>query len=279
MKRFSQRKGLKPVAEVIQMDSMDSELRNSLWNVLDVRVWSGDWPPDSLKEESFSAPLWFDFFKKPIDSRPEFAFLILKEIRQHFFACEWFEVYDFLEFVVGHYQESKPRLAEFLNLILERELSGYRFVSGRITDITNAQEIEMLETALADSRFAGVAAHLQRALDHYANRENPDYRNSIKESISAVENMARIVSGKPKAMLGDALKEIEKKRSLHEALKGGFIKLYGYTNDADGIRHAMMDEPNLTQADARYFLLSCTSFVNYLKAQLGSETPEERSLD
>ena len=80
-------------------------------------------------------------------------------------------------------------------------------------------------------------------------------------------------------MLGDALKEIEKKRSLHKALKGGFIKLYGYTNDADGIRHAMMDEPNLTQADARYFLLSCTSFVNYLKALLGSETPEGRSSD
>ena len=46
------------------------------------------------------------------------------------------------------------------------------------------------------------------------------------------------------------------------------MKLYGYTSDEGGIRHAMLDEPNLTSADARYFLLSCTSFVNYLKAQL-----------
>ncbi len=38
--------------------------------------------------------------------------------------------------------------------------------------------------------------------------------------------------------------------------------------DADGIRHAMLEEPELTAADARYFLLSCTSFVNYLKAQI-----------
>ena len=36
MKRFSQRKGFKPVTEVIQIDSMNSELRNSLWNTLDV---------------------------------------------------------------------------------------------------------------------------------------------------------------------------------------------------------------------------------------------------
>jgi hypothetical protein len=155
-----------------------------------------------------------------------------------------------------------------LNQFLERELSGFRFVSGHLTDITTTEEIEMLENTLADSRFAGVTAHLQRALELYASRENPDYRNSIKESISAVESMARIVADNPKATLGDALKAIEKKGSLHPALKDGFIKLYGYTSDEGGIRHAMLDEPNIDGADARYFLLSCTSFVNYLKAQI-----------
>ena len=218
--------------------------------------------------KSFSKALWFHFFKEPIDSRPGPSDEIRERILDYFFGCEWFEVYDFLEFVVWYYRKSNPRLAGFLNSILERELSGYRFVSGHLTDITSAQELEMLETALTDSRFPGVAAHLQQALELYANRENPDYRNSIKESISAVESMARIVSGKPKATLHDALKAIEKKKLLHRALKEGFIKLYGYTSDADGIRHAMLDEPNLTAADACYFLLSCTSFINYLKARI-----------
>ena len=126
----------------------------------------------------------------------------------------------------------------------------------------------MLETALTDSQFVGVDAHLQQALALYAQRDDPDYRNSIKESISAVESMAKIISGNPKAELSDALKEMEKKKLLHAALKEGFIKLYGYTSDADGIRHSMMDKPNLDAADARYFLLSCTSFINYLKAQI-----------
>ena len=270
MKRFSQRKSLNPVGEVIQIDSMNSELRISLWNVLDVKIWSSiDFEHGRyVGIRPFSHALWFHFFKKPIDSRPVYPQLVLAEVRSHFFNCKWFEVYDFLEFVVGYYQKFKPQLAQSLNLILERELSGYRFVSGRLTDITSEQEIEMLETALTDSRFAGVDAHLQQALDLYANRENPDYRNSIKESISAVESMAGIVAGNPKAMLHDALKAIEKNGLLHKALKEGFIKLYGYTSDADGIRHAMMDKPRLTAADARYFLLSCTSFINYLKAQI-----------
>ena len=62
--------------------------------------------------------------------------------------------------------------------------------------------------------------------------------------------------------------ELEKNGKIHPSLKEGFSKLYGYTNDGDGIRHAMLDEPTLTQGDAKYFLLSCTSFVNYLKFAL-----------
>ena len=40
MKSFSQRKGIKPVAEVVQIGAMNEELRNSLWNALDTVFWS-----------------------------------------------------------------------------------------------------------------------------------------------------------------------------------------------------------------------------------------------
>jgi hypothetical protein len=46
------------------------------------------------------------------------------------------------------------------------------------------------------------------------------------------------------------------------------MKLYAYTSDEDGVRHAMLEEPDLTVADAKFFLLSCTSFINYLKSKL-----------
>jgi len=272
MKTFSERKGLKPVSEIIQIDSMNEALRNSLWSALDVALWSTD---DFIYSrhgqphiEPLSRSLWFHYFKKPIDSRPDRAHKILAVIRDYFFSCRWNEAYDFLEFIVSERERSNPRLAEFLNRILERELSGYRFVAGHLTDVTSQEELTAIEEAARDSRFSGVSAHIHRALELYADRENPDYRNSIKESISAVESIARLVSGSDKATLGDALKAIEKSGQLHPALKEGFLKLYGYTSDEQGIRHAMLDEPNLTAADARYFLVSCSSFVNYLKSQL-----------
>jgi hypothetical protein len=37
--RFSQRMGITEVRSVIQRDSMTAELRNSLWNILDQKVW------------------------------------------------------------------------------------------------------------------------------------------------------------------------------------------------------------------------------------------------
>lgn len=79
--------------------------------------------------------------------------------------------------------------------------------------------------------------------------------------------MAKIVANEPKATLGDALKALERNGKLHPALKEAFLKLYGYTSDAQGIRHALVDEANLSQADARYFLVVCSAFINLLKAQ------------
>ena len=277
MKSFSERKGLKPPRQTVQTHGMTDELRNSLWNALHLMVWESDDFMHSRmslpKIDDFSAHLWFRYFKKPIDERPTYAYnnrseQILKLIRDYFFAAEWNEVYDFLEFVADAFKREKPRLAEFFNRVLTSEMSAYRFIDGKLIDITNEQEREMLEEALADTRFAGVTAHLERALALLTDRKQPDYRNSIKESVSAVEAMARVVSGNEKATLGEALKVLEKGGKLHVALKDGFSKIYGYTNDEHGIRHAMLDVPDLTQDDAKYFLLSCTSFVNYLKSAL-----------
>lgn len=272
MLSFSQRKGLKPISEVIQIESMNEELRNSIWNALDNTLWSSYKfliRANNLSNIfTLSDYLWDTYFKKPVDTIPEYGTDILAAIRNYFFETNWNEVYDLLEAIAKYCDLINEPIYDHLNRVLERELSGYRFVNKQLTDIVNEQEIEMLESALKDSRFKGVSKHLQRALELYSDRKSPDYRNSIKDSILAVESIAKVVSDNPKATLGDALKVIEKKGLLHKALKEGFEKLYGYTNDADGIRHAMLEEDNLTADDARYFLLSCTSFVNYLKSKI-----------
>jgi hypothetical protein len=113
-------------------------------------------------------------------------------------------------------------------------------------------------------------SHLDTALARLADRSAPDYRNSIKESISAVEAVCQILTGDPKATLGQALKKL----SIHSALEKGFSAIYGYTSDADGIRHALYEESILDADDAKFFLVSCSAFVNYLIAKSTAGNPQ-----
>lgn len=272
---FSERKGFKAVPTVIQADGISDELLAAIWNTFDKHLWSRSNFITPIRYGAipsihpFSKALWADYFKRPVDTIPDYPPKILALVREYVFQSVWYDVYDFTEFVAGYiahqYGES---IYHELNAVFERELGGYRFIERKLVDITSPQEIEALEEALQDTKFSGVNKHIETALTLYSNKENPDYRNSMKESISAVESMAKIIAGKPKATLEDALKVLDKEEKLHRALRDGFGKLYAYTNDADGIRHALLEESNLTAADAKYFLLSCTSFVNYLKSKM-----------
>ena len=47
-------------------------------------------------------------------------------------------------------------------------------------------------------------------------------------------------------------------------MEKGFLALYGYTSDESGIRHGGIDFTNVNFEDAKYMLVSCSAFVNYL---------------
>lgn len=275
MTLFSQRKGLKLVKNIMQVDSMDEDLRNGLWNALSIYYWNkmeGNKYLSSIEDIDFLFKrLWHNFFKKPLDTLDDYWADTYKLMRKYFFECAWYEVYDFIEFIANNHKNtynailSNEKFVAFCNSTLKRELSAYRFINGKIAQITSEEEISEIEESLkVTSPLKPVKNHLKRALDLLADRKSPDYRNSIKESISAVESICNLIDKNSKATLGQALKQIEEKIELHPALKKAFESLYGYTSDAEGIRHALLDEPNLDFEDAKFMLVSCSTFINYL---------------
>ena len=78
-----------------------------------------------------------------------------------------------------------------------------------------------------------------------------------------------VIDDNPKGTLGRTLNKIDSKIKIHKDLKDAFKNLYGYTSDAEGIRHSLMENPNLDFEDAKFMLVSCSAFINYLiiKAQ------------
>jgi len=108
-----------------------------------------------------------------------------------------------------------------------------------------------------------VREHLNQALKLLSDRKKPDYRNSIKESISAVESLSKIISKQDKATLGPALNAVEKSTAASR-LERGISETLRLHKRCPGIRHALMDEPTLDVEDAKFMLVSCSAFRNYL---------------
>lgn len=276
MTSFSQRKGLKPIKSILQVDSMDDDLRNSLWNALSMYYWSkvtSTYLSLNDKMETLVYMLYMFYFKLPADEVEDEWSKTYRAIRDYFFACEWNEVYDFIEFIansypVDDYDDYNEEFKNQCNIFLEQEMSAYRFVGGQIVQITSEEEIIAIEEVLTVAGpLQPVRDHIKVALGHLADRESPDYRNSIKESISAVEAICRIITSESKATLGQAIKKVKEKVEIHPALEDAFGKLYGYTSDENGIRHSLMEQSSIDFEDAKFMLVSCSAFTNFLIAE------------
>jgi hypothetical protein len=278
MARFSDRYGYTSVRDVMQLEYIDDQLKNGLWSAfygtIAVRGESDTHINYSSEYSRLLIALCRRFYKLPIDVLSQFDGYggygdSLAFIRDGFFKMSWFDVYNFLEFVAQNVNDAplKSQFIESCNEVLQQEMAGYRFVADEITQITSDEEIAEIEQAVNEANTNAVSSHLRRALELLSDRTNPDYRNSIKESISSVEALCTNLTGE--ATLGQALKRLDANGAIktHPALNGAFQKLYGYTSDAGGIRHALLEEDSLDFEDAKFMLVSCSAFVNYLQAK------------
>lgn len=257
---FSQRKGLTPHPEPVQLESLDERLRTDIWNLLYTEFFKLDARIAPYSLEDF----WWHHFAQPAEGYNESRLASL--IRATVIEGEWYEVYDLLEFIASQTPSYSGRLLDILNAILKINRAGYRIVADQVVEITNETELESIRTAVAQAPVQPAREHMKKAVQLFADRNNPQYANSIKESISAVEAAARDASGRPSAVLGAALDEIAKQApSVHPALLKGWKAIYGFTSDSGGIRHADIPQSvPATQELAQYFLVTCSAMVNLL---------------
>lgn len=215
--------------------------------------------------------VFVDFFKLPTDQIPSSQFDGMEYIRNWFYEAQWWEVYNVVEFLFG-----LPQAGSFIGRVsffLEREKAGYRILNRQLVSITDPIEIAAVVTASSvRGKFLGTQEHLRTAVSLFSKNPDPDYRNSIKEAISAVETVARVVTGNPKATLGEALKKIDENMTIHPALREAMNRLYGYTSDEGGIRHALLEQSTIDEAEAKFMIVTCSAFVNFCVQRTASKS-------
>lgn len=179
---------------------------------------------------------------------------------------DWFTIYDIIERYLTYVSDRKrAEVVNEINRILEEERACYRVVDNLV--VPNFSELDAaIIQKVSESYFGGAKQHIKKALELYADRNSPDYNNCIKEAISAVESACCVISNDDKATLGSSLKQLEGNGVyIHPAMRSAFEKLYGYTSDESGIRHGGIDFTEASMADAKFMLITCAAFIDYLE--------------
>lgn len=288
---FSDRNGIKPENVEIQLHDFDKRTRVQLQNMIS-KFYSEVYGPDLYYGrphiQEFIRFVLGTVYSETIDTRRKYDDdPIIEMINDTILNGDYDEVLTLVEALVQYWDSYLKEnvgyqyydeygntylmssLYEDANIYFEREYVGYRFVDGIIVPISNSYEIETINESLKNG-YKPVYDHISKANKLLADREKPDYENSIKESISAVEAICKIITGinGGEAALGNMLKKLESKGvEIHRGLKSAFNILYGYTSDANGIRHAGdIGGPSSTFEEAKFMLIACCAFVNYLTA-------------
>lgn len=264
---FSERNNLAP-AKIIQLYEVELSLLNRLWNIFFSREYISDWGLCSgrpcIAENLLDAfGCTYRYPNNKYDANDNIG-----KLKEYLIDAEWYEIYDFVERYIAMFPDSSERkaLQKEFNVVLEEERSGYRIVKGLVIPITNSEELASLKRSMS-TEFESVNRHFEKAVTLYSKRKNPDYENSVKESISAVEAICCIITGATgaQATLGAAIKKLKDCGvHIHGAMERAFLALYGYTSDENGIRHGGVDFTTVPAEDAKYMLVSCSAFVNYL---------------
>ena len=271
---FSQAQGYEAIPGPLRLKELPEAARTRIWNVLFAHL-------DESKAVGSGGQWWIDGNWKDMLRAVHAGFhgLALDEWSPNFrWACEGLreyiekrpfnKVFDLLQFVLRHHLCPHAFIRQMQWTFAECRLA-YTIDAAQPPTILPAatpEEGNAVVGALQTLREAGLggsAAHLRAAGEHI---RAGDWAGSVRESIHAVESVARQLDPGAAKTLGPALASLSGRGALHPALKTAFSKLYGYTSDEQGIRHALRDQTDaqVDRDEAVFMLGACAAFASYL---------------
>lgn len=273
---FADRNNLKSINKEIQFNIIYPDTRMVIWNKISKMIetmrhaYQFESYADRLIAEYCCENL-FNISRTSSECNYHHVLYLIKDTIDN---NEYGDVLDVIEFVCNdleHYvfktrQNNNYKRYDFaseMNSCLEEEYVGYRFVNNEIIPITNTEEASSITKALS-SPYERVNQSIAKANSYLSNKSR-DYENSIKESITAVETLCSILTGKEKATMGQMLNELDKAKQIHPALKEAINKLYGFASDTPGVRHGVEKESmSIDFAEAKFVLVTCSAIINYV---------------
>ncbi len=267
---FSQANGYEDLPQPLALEEVSYDARRKLWDLLWLSAWEHDWDDWATDYwPNVFQTLHLEFMKEPLDEFDADADVIRKIYRPLILSDLSFHIlFDLWQMIMRHRRCPKTFVSTTAAIFEECRLAYVVDTTGPPTILPAAtpQEGEALIAALRnlkDGGYLGAETHLREAGTQINAGE---WAESVRESIHAVESVARVLDPQDTNTLDDALKSLEKQIRIHPALKGAFSRLYGYTSDETGIRHSLLEDDTspVGRDEAVFMLGACASFVTYL---------------
>ena len=269
---FSRRYGYEPLPRPMQLEEISEDLRREVFNAVRVLLLGtknsfGYFVNDGAR---FIERIFGKFSGIAEDKVDNNYKKILGWANRTISYEEFNRVLDFLEIVMNDDYDTEY-FSTHIGELFEQHGAVYRLNTSqrpyRFFPCSSKEQGDATHTAIETLRgdnMHGASTHLRQAAEHINARR---YGSSIADSIHAVESVARHIDPKSSKALGPTLRSIEDAGLLkHPALKQAFSKLYGYTSDEQGIRHALIDQAaaDVGLDEAMFMFGACASFAAYL---------------
>lgn len=272
---FSQAEGIEPLPQPLQLGEVSHDLRSKVWRVFEdfmrkdhhwrEQNWTEyEWIDGKWKE--IIRDIWVNGGEVPHSYSDEWAFNA-NIISQKIFETAWNKFFDFILFVMRHRQCPEGLIATIGEAFVDAQAAYEVIEPGPIilprTTPEEGIAVRNVLKALEHDKLRGARTHLRLSCDKLNVGE---YAASIRESVHAVEAVARTLDPEASKTLAPALAALERKIQIHRALKQAFLNIYGYTSDEEGIRHSLLNEESASVdlTDATFMFGACASFVSYL---------------
>lgn len=229
----------------------DSELRNFFfkYDLLDIYVQSGRLTAKKRKVTDV-----FQHLRKDNDESTLSA-IVKETLRQMIYTRREIKHNAWKQF---------PK--EFPELELALRADGYQVVAGelvtRFPSVIEAtvQEVTLL---LQQPEFKGADEQFRKALGHL-NATKPDYENCVKDAISTIESVARILGADNNLLLSAFVKDLANQKVIPKPLDQVFQKLYAYRGNEPGVAHGLVGESEVGVEEAEFILAASAASVIYL---------------
>ena len=272
---FSQAQGYEEPPRLLALEKLSDDTRRLLGDLFYTNIPRRTGPHTYAREleghwRAIALELHRFYWKRPFEEFDRHPRVFLDQCKDVVLQGDipFNEVFDFLQMIMRH-RQCPPGFIRQVQKIFERCRLAY-FIdtigSPTIFPMATRQEGVTIREAMGTLNEAGLTgseAHLRKAAELI---NQCDWSGSIRESIHAIESVARILASDEVNSLRAALNSLEKDHPVHPALREGFNKLYGYTSDEQGIRHALIDRPDSPSGrdEALFMLSACASFASYL---------------